>query len=190
MSLRDNKSKNIDKIYGSVYVYNDDKDDWVRINSPEIGDVKFSVKSINHNGWLLCDGSAISRTLYLDLYNVIGTSFGSGNGTTTFNLPDSRSRVLGSVGAGAGLTTRSLGASVGAETHTLTEAEIPSHTHSVGSIPDGTQNIAAASGGGTTAADEVRTTITSGSAGGGGAHNNMQPTLFIGNVFIFGQHQI
>lgn len=190
MSLKEKKSKDHDHIFGSAWVYKTAKGDFVKIIPPEIGDIKMSIRSDAHAGWLKCDGSAISRSVYTDLFAVIGTNFGVGNGTTTFNLPDSRGRVLGSIGTGTGLTARTLGQTTGTETHTLTVSEIPSHTHSVDLIPDGTQSIAAAGGGGLTAADEVRTTITSGSTGGGGAHNNMQPTLFIGNTFIFAKHQI
>ena len=50
------------------------------------------------NGWLLCDGSAVSRTTYADLFDVIGTTYGPGDGSTTFNLPDFQGK--GSVGAG------------------------------------------------------------------------------------------
>lgn len=56
-------------------------------------------------GWLLADGSAVSRTTYADLFDLIGEAFGAGNGTTTFNLPDLRSRIP--VGAGAGTFTSS-----------------------------------------------------------------------------------
>ena len=45
------------------------------------------------DGWLLCDGSAVSRTTYTELFDVIGTTFGAGNGSTTFNLPDLRGRI-------------------------------------------------------------------------------------------------
>jgi len=77
-------------------------------------------------GYLLCDGSSISRTTYLDLYNVIGTYYGSGDGATTFNLPDTRNRFA--VGAGS---TYALGATGGAESVTLTSAQsgVPAHTH-------------------------------------------------------------
>ena len=46
------------------------------------------------SGWFICDGSAISRTTYSDLYTVIGTTYGSGDGATTYNLPDCRGRVV------------------------------------------------------------------------------------------------
>jgi microcystin-dependent protein len=146
-----------------------------------IGDVKMSVYNNDFFGWLKCDGRSLSRTTYAALFAVIGTSFGSVN-SSSFNLPDCRGRVLGTLGTGAGLSNRSLGDSVGAETHTLTISEIPSHTHTyLGVVGQGVL------GGGTdTAADEAnRPTQTSGATGGGGAHNNMQPTMFIGNVFMY-----
>lgn len=54
------------------------------------------------DGWLMCDGSAVSRTTYADLFTVVGTAFGEGDGVTTFNLPDLRGRFLRGSDAGAG----------------------------------------------------------------------------------------
>src|SRR3990167_1707849 len=79
--------------------------------------------------WLLCNGDAVSRTTYASLYSAIGTTFGPGNGTTTFNVPDARGRATVGVGTGAGLTARALAATGGAETHALSEAELASHDH-------------------------------------------------------------
>ena len=70
------------------------------------------------SGFLLCDGRAVSRTTYTSLFSVIGTTYGSGDGSTTFNLPDMRGRVA--VGSDA-----NLGAKAGAKTHALTNAELP-----------------------------------------------------------------
>ncbi|KAG2487952.1 hypothetical protein HYH03_013531 [Edaphochlamys debaryana] len=81
-------------------------------------------------GYLLCDGSAVSRTDYGTLYNQIGTTYGTGDGSSTFNLPDLRSRVPMGAGSGPGLTARSLGQRMGEEAHTLTTAELAKHTHS------------------------------------------------------------
>jgi len=78
-------------------------------------------------GWLFCDGAAVSRTTYAALFAVIGTTFGVGDGSTTFNLPDLKGRVP--VGKAVAGTFANLAATGGAETHTLTEAQIPSHLH-------------------------------------------------------------
>lgn len=66
-------------------------------------------------GWLVCDGSAVSRTTYANLFTAIGTTWGGGNGSTTFNLPDLRGRAPIGAGQGAGLTNRTLGSKVGTE---------------------------------------------------------------------------
>lgn len=123
-------------------------------------------------GWLLCNGSAVSRTTYSALYNVIGTTYGVGDGSTTFNVPDFRGRVILGAGTGSGLTSRLRGATGGAETHQLSTAELAAHTH--------TQKVQAGSGGGNVPAggsyqiDNWANTNT-GSAGSDSAHNNMQP---------------
>jgi microcystin-dependent protein len=80
-------------------------------------------------GWLLCNGSAVSRTTYSLLFTAIGTTYGAGDGSTTFTLPDLRGRVAVGSGTGPSLTARTVGNSGGAETHTLSTPEIPSHTH-------------------------------------------------------------
>lgn len=77
-------------------------------------------------GYLLCDGSAVSRTTYATLYAVIGDTFGAGDGVDTFNLPDLSGRVPLGVSS-----THLLGSTGGSETVTLVEAELPAHTHEV-----------------------------------------------------------
>ena len=128
------------------------------------------------SGWLSCDGSAVSRTTYSDLFAVIGTSFGTGDGSTTFNLPDLRGRTPIGSGTGSGLTARTLAATGGAETHTLTVDEMPAHTHSTASD----SSIDRAGGGGTCA--EYNASAVTGSTGGDGAHNNMQPFLVMNYI--------
>src|SRR5262252_7673242 len=80
-------------------------------------------------GWMIADGSAISRTTYAALYSLIGTAFGVGDGATTFNLPDMRSRVPLGSGQGTGLTNRTLAATGGEEAHALSVGEEAPHTH-------------------------------------------------------------
>lgn len=77
-------------------------------------------------GYLLCDGTAVSRATYAALYAVIGDTFGAGDGSTTFNLPDLGGRVPLGVSQG-----HALGTTGGSETVTLTESELPAHTHEV-----------------------------------------------------------
>lgn len=83
-------------------------------------------------GYLLCDGTAVSRTGYADLFSLLSTTYGAGNGTTTFNVPDLRGRFPLGAGAGSGLTARTRGTAAGDEEHTLTEAELATHNHDVG----------------------------------------------------------
>jgi microcystin-dependent protein len=84
------------------------------------------------SGWLICDGSAISRTTFANLFNVIGTKYGVGNGSTTFNIPDYRGRTL--VGLDAGQTDfNDRGKTGGSRTATLVTGNIPAHSHTVNS---------------------------------------------------------
>jgi microcystin-dependent protein len=85
-------------------------------------------------GWLLCNGIAVSRVTYSALYAALGgpnSPWGQGDGSTTFNVPDLRGKVQVGAGAGPGLTSRSLAGVGGAETVTLTTAQIPAHSHGV-----------------------------------------------------------
>lgn len=113
-------------------------------------------------GWLLCDGTAVSRTTYAALFATIGETYGPGNGTSTFNLPDRRGRV--GVGKSADTEFVTLGKTGGTKTHTLTTPELPEFWGSSGGshvVPQGTFY-------GLTAAAKV---------GGGQPHNNLQPYI-------------
>ena len=82
--------------------------------------------------WLFCNGQAVSRETYSELFEVIGTAYGEGNGSTTFNVPDFSSRSPMGVGTGTDGTnseTTTLGQEKGEYKHTLTTNEMPSHNH-------------------------------------------------------------
>ena len=85
------------------------------------------------DGYLPADGRAVARDQYARLYSTIFTIYGSGDGSTTFNVPDLRGRAPVGIGQGAGLTSRGLAEQFGSETHQLTEAELPSHDHTMDS---------------------------------------------------------
>lgn len=91
-----------------------------------IGSIIPYTKSTIPDRYLLCDGSVISRIDYADLFNVIGTMYGAGDGSTTFNLPN----FTGRVAIGVSLD-HAIGVYGGEEQHTLIDDEIPSHEHIV-----------------------------------------------------------
>lgn len=91
---------------------------------PPVGTVSMFAGSSAPGGYLLCDGAAYNIVDYPDLHNVIGTTYGSA-GAGTFRVPDLRNRNV--IGAGS----RALGATGGAESHTLTTSELPAHNHGV-----------------------------------------------------------
>ena len=98
-------------------------EDAINISSPT-GTIQAFSSSNTPVGWLLCDGSAISRTTYSNLFAVIGTTYGSGDGSTTFNLPNLFNRMV--VGAG---NSYNLAATGGEATHALSIAELAVHSH-------------------------------------------------------------
>lgn len=125
------------------------------------------------SGWLACDGAPIVRATYSALFAVIGTTYGSGDGVNTFNLPDLRGRTVIGVGQGTGLSNRTLAQQVGSETHTLSVSELPPHNHP-GTINGGNNGVYPSGG-----VDPFLVNNTTGNSGGGQAHNNMQPSLVL-----------
>jgi len=155
-----------------------------------IGEVRMWPTATAPSGFLICDGSEISRTTYADLFVVIGTTFGVGDGSTTFNLPDMRGRVVGGAndvglpnGENGSFSTRNEAGTTGAETHQLTVSEMPSHSHSYTRQWDASSGsgYSTAEGGGAGSSSQ-----TTGSAGNGNSHNNMQPTIFLNFIIATG----
>jgi Microcystin-dependent protein len=163
-----------------------------RVFSP--GTIKIWAGSSAETGWLLCYGQAISRTTYADLFAVISTTYGVGDGSTTFNIPDLRgyviigkdnmggsaaSRITSSSTNGGNSTT--LGGVGGDQTHTLSTSEMPAHAHDM--------RVSANGGSGATATNYVGSnsdwnasytttnTVIVQNTGGGGAHSNTQPWM-------------
>ena len=162
------------------------------------------------SGWFWCDGSAYSRTTYAALFAAIGTTWGVGDGSTTFNVPDLRGRAPIGVGQGSGLTKRTLGSKLGEESHALTLAENGSHAHTgglhthigglhthaywrwsdagtgqyygTGTTWGHTQPATSSAGDVATSSDGAVATTSSGS---GAAHNTMQPSLVVNYLIKF-----
>jgi microcystin-dependent protein len=141
-------------------------------------------------GYLLCDGAAISRSTYSTLFGVLATTYGSGDGSSTYNIPDLRGRVIAGqddmggssanrlTGLTGGVDGDVLGGSGGTETHTLSTAEMPSHVHDTGNIA-GTGPYAES---GDISGGSVAQNLTTLPTGGGGAHNNVQPTFILNYI--------
>ena len=161
-------------------------------------------------GYIFANGQAISRTTFARLFDVFGTTYGSGDGSTTFNVPDKRGRVsAGKDDMGGSSANRltspingdNLGAVGGLESHTLITAEMPAHGHTGTTSTDGLHQHSYEkpnADGGSEAGPFQRytpstvNTSTDGNhnhslnlnnTGGGGAHNNMQPTI-VANYII------
>lgn len=130
------------------------------------------------SGYLFCQGANVSRTTYAELFAVVGTTWGAGDGSTTFTLPDLRRRTLvGSGGDGTATLGNAIGNVGGAETHTLTTAQMPAHSHVINSylaLMGGSQYGLQLSANGNTSTDK-----STSSTGTGNAHNNMQPSAVV-----------
>lgn len=135
--------------------------------------------------WLLCDGSAVSRTTFASLFALVGTTYGAGDGSTTFNVPDLRGRTVhgvGSVGSNS-QPTLALASTGGEQNHTLTSTEMPSHQHRQAASISSTGNNNVASGGVNGTIDSLgSTTVNTQLTGGGGAHNTMAPYIALNYI--------
>lgn len=159
------------------------------MSEPFIAEIRIFAGNFAPRSWAFCDGQVLPIANNTALFSLIGTTYG-GDGRTTMALPNLQGRAPMHPGRGPGLTARSLGESIGAETVTLTEAQLPSHAHALqgaasrGSSsepqPDSTFNRA-------TGAPAYQSNATANlvplsgdmiaPAGDNAAHDNMQPFL-------------
>ena len=161
---------------------------WSSSGSIPIGMVAPFAGSTAPTGWLLCYGQNVSRATYSALRDVLNYAFGSGDGSTTFGLPDLRGRVvaglnnMGGTGSSA-LNGQSWSSTLGqsgaggSQSHTLSTSEMPSHNHST--ISYGYFNAYVANQALNAVQNYSQGFTVTGSAGSGLSHNNVQPTMVL-----------
>lgn len=141
-----------------------------------IGEICLFPYDFTPKAWLPCEGQTLAIASYQALYAVIGTTYG-GDGRTSFRLPDLRGRVPMHRGSSI-----SAGQAAGELTHTLTQSELPAHTHAVAgssspaAVPGPQGNIWASGRGYASSANASLNAQALSSSGGGQAHSNVQPT--------------
>ena len=149
---------------------------WQRHTNEMVGEIKMWAGDTIPKGWLLCDGSEVSKTDYPKLYEAIGDLWGVSNSSSNFKLPNFTGRIpVGYASSDTDFNT--VGKTGGEKKHTLTITEIPSHRHSMGELwsagPKGSDARYMTSGSRKTMTRYTEYT------GGGGAHNNLQPYAVI-----------
>ena len=159
------------------------------MSEPFIAEIRIFAGNFAPRGWAFCDGQLLPIDQNTALFSLIGTTYG-GDGRTTTALPDLQGRAPMHPGRGSGLTSRKLGQKLGAETVTLTEAQIPSHTHTLRALstpgspgaPTSTSALARSTAGSAYHTETVSNLVDLASeavstTGGGQAHANMQAYL-------------
>ena len=161
------------------------------MSEPFTAEIRIFAGNFAPRSWAFCDGQLLPVDQNTALFSLIGTTYG-GDGRTTTALPDLRGRAPMHPGRGPGLTTRRLGQRVGTETVTLTEAQIPSHSHTARAAtgranvttPTSDSALARSLGGAAYQSDATTNLVdlaseTLSTTGGGQAHTNQQPFLTI-----------
>ena len=152
-----------------------------------LAEIRIFAGNFAPRGWAFCNGQLLPIAQNTALFSLIGTTYG-GDGRTTTALPNLQGRAPMHPGSGPGLTSRRLGENGGVESVTLTEAQMPNHTHSLEARPSSaststpTGNFFANATGanfyqtGTSGLVDMAAGLLQ-NAGGGQPHNNLQPFL-------------
>ncbi len=151
------------------------------MSEPFIAEIRIFAGNFAPRGWAFCDGQLLPISNNTALFSLIGTTYG-GDGRSTTALPNLQGRAPMHPGRGPGLTERKLGQRIGAEATSLSEAQIPSHTHNVDAHTDGDEtspvNHYLEDCWYTATANADSGSVIS-NTGSGQSHNNMQPYLAI-----------
>ena len=159
------------------------------MSEPFVAEIRIFAGNFAPRGWAFCDGQLLPIANNTALFSIIGTTYG-GDGRTTTALPNLQGRAPMHPGRGPGLTARRLGEKVGVETVSLSESQIPSHTHTVRAatspanpIPPSNTTSLGRSAAGTAYQSDTSSNLvdmaseTIATTGGGQAHTNVQPYL-------------
>ncbi|MBD8890937.1 phage tail protein [Roseibium litorale] len=160
------------------------------MSEPFIAEIRIFAGNFAPRGWAFCDGQLLPISNNTALFSLIGTTYG-GDGRSTTALPNMEGRAPMHPGQGPGLTGRRLGQRLGTEVVTLTEAQMPSHTHSLRASgtrgtqenPENTTSLAATFPVAAYSSSDTSSTYMSyetlSATGGGQSHENEQPYLVL-----------
>ena len=162
------------------------------MSEPFVAEIRIFAGNFAPRSWAFCDGQLLPIAQNTALFSIIGTTYG-GDGRTTTGLPNLQGKAPMHPGNGPGLTSRRLGETGGVESVTLSEAQMPAHTHTLGVVPapgnqddaSNTETLSRAVGANlfTPSANlEAMADETLPSTGGSQPHNNMQPYLAINYI--------
>jgi microcystin-dependent protein len=149
---------------------------------PFVGEIRIFAGNFAPRGWALCNGQLLSIAQHTALFSLLGTTYG-GDGRVAFALPDLQGRAPMHWGEGPGLTSRTLGEADGSESVTLSQTQLPAHTHAVGAVAaagDAKSPAGAVLADAPVYASHPSTMLapqTVAPAGASQAHNNMMPSL-------------